>query len=122
MLSAARGPGQSGVDPEFSWQQLCLRIGESSAPSSEPPCPWRNRGLSPEPGRPAGNGPRRLINHWAERIAVSRVEPYREAKQVWLLSHDWLETPERHRLSTFVGLASEWEDDSERRRELRPRL
>ena len=51
-----------------------------------------------------------LVDRWARLIADGSVPPYRGAKELWNLSHHWWERPEWHRLSLFVGLASEWED------------
>lgn len=65
----------------------------------------------PEPGDASAF----LVNHWASLIHDRLVEPYEGAKRIWLLSHDWWDTVSGKRLSIFVGLASEWEDDPPRR-------
>lgn len=56
---------------------------------------------------------RELVCYWAAEIVAGALSPYDGARRIWLRGWERLGRPDD--LTVFVGLASEWEDDPERR-------
>lgn len=63
---------------------------------------------------------RLLVRHWAEQMTTGALSPYAASRSIWKKAA-W-ELPEDAGLMVFVGLASEWEDHPEDRREIEAQM